>query len=189
MVAAKDGIDEDAVGDRFFAAAAEIDPALGERLVAGDKDGAIVGFALAPLQFLHRRADDGAAVLVAAMGGEAEEQIGDLVEVGGEGRQPPDIAGALTQRGGTVVIEGDRDLRPLAVDAGCDELVDDLPELAFGLVDQAVHRVAGVEQQGELNLRLVRRYGLARAEHDEGQDHQKEEQQNTRVFHNPHPFN
>jgi hypothetical protein len=42
-----------------------------------------------------------------------------------------------------------------AVLFGVVEFVDDLPKLAFRLLDEAVHAVAGVQQEGDLHQGLV----------------------------------
>src|SRR5262249_10106441 len=56
-----------------------------------------------------------------------------------------------------VLVERHLDHRRPAVLAGADEVVHDAPELRLGLIDQAIHAVTRIEEEGDLHGRLPRR--------------------------------
>ncbi len=124
---------------------------MGEGFVAGDEDGFVGGLVVVPLEVAHGALDDGAAVFFSAVCFEGEEFCGDGVEVTGEGA---DEANPVVGEGVVVVavfVDGDFDDGWFAVAVGSDEGVDDFPELGFCLVDEAVHAVGGVEEEGDLD--------------------------------------
>ena len=69
---------------------------------------------------------------------------------------PPNPAGLARQTALAVFIECDLHLRRNALLLCLNEFVTNLPQLTFGLFDQAIHAVAGIEQDRNLDQRLRR---------------------------------
>ena len=150
-----DGVDHDTLLNGTLAGVVRVDRALGEWLVAGDEDGFVGPAAVVPAEFVQRLANHRAAIFVTAAGGEFEKLLGDLIEVAGEGQHLADVVGADAEAVVAIFIEGNlHDGRFIAL-LRVVELVDDFPELAFRLFDEAVHAVAGVQQDGDLHQRFV----------------------------------
>jgi len=68
----------------------------------------------------------------------------------------PNPAGLARQTALAVFIERDLHLRRDALLLRLNEFVANLPQLTFGLFDQAIHAVAGIEQDRNLDQRLRR---------------------------------
>ena len=81
----------------------------------------------APLQFVQRRLDDVAAIFVAAVRRQREEFLADSVQVVGEGKHLPDIAGGVRDAAVAVFVQGDLQSRTFAVDGHRYEFIDDFP--------------------------------------------------------------
>ena len=132
-----------------------------EWLVARDEDDLVNIGARTPSQVIHRILDHPAAILVTAVRLQGEEVFRNLVEIRRQRLHTPDPAGLLRKTGVTVFVKRDLYFRRHAVLLRLDEFVADLPELTLGLLDQAIHAVAGVEEDGDLHewlLVLVRRW-------------------------------
>lgn len=162
LLAAVDGIDDDAFLDGLLAGFLGIDGPLGEGLVASDEDG-LVGLAIfVPGELVERIPDDGAAEFAAAVGGELEELLGDSVEVSGEWQDLADVVGADAEIVIAVLVEGDLDDGDFIPLFGVVEFIDDFPELAFGLLNEAVHAVTGIQEDGNLDEGLIVTEGIVR---------------------------
>ena len=149
---AVDRVDDHALRKPVLAGLPGIDWTLGEGFVAGDEDGLVGPGIGVPCQVRHGALDDGAAVFLAAVGLEREHLFADLVEIAGERLDLADVVVSDVLVVVAVFKKRDFDKRRLAIAAGVDEGVDDFPKLGFRLIDQAVHAVGGVEQQGDLDL-------------------------------------
>src|SRR5690606_539349 len=92
------------------------------------------------------------AILFAAVDIEREQLFGNGVEVVGERHHeahPVFTGGGRTL---AVFIHGDLQIGLLAVALRGGEFVDDLPQLRARLIDQALHRTAGVEQNRHFDV-------------------------------------
>ena len=150
-----DGVHDDVLGERLLAGGARVDPSLRERLVAGDENDLVSAFTLVPTEIAEGTLDDRAAVFLAAVRLEREQFLAQGVEIP---RHRANKTDPVVSDGVAVVavfIQGDLDERCLAVPFCVDEGVDDLPKLGFRLIDQAVHAVRGIEQDGDLDPVLV----------------------------------
>src|SRR5258705_2737153 len=152
-----DRVDDNSLFDRRFAGLRVRDRSLRERLIASDEDRLEVVWPLAPCQALDGFLDDPPAVFVAAVGPERKKLLRKLVEIGRETLNLANVTFRSWQRALPVFKERHLQLRPHAVVTRGDELVDDFPDLAFGLLDKAVHTVAGIEQERDLHHRLRQR--------------------------------
>ena len=154
-VAAVDRVDDDAALDGLLAGGMVVDRPLRERLVAGDEDRLVAVGLLRPIEALDGDVDHLAAVFVAAVGREGEERLGEFVEIVGERHDLADVAFGGRQAHVAVFEQRDAEHRRLALLLGLGELLDDGPQLALGLVDEAVHRIRGVEQDRHVDGRAV----------------------------------
>ena len=100
---------------------------------------------------LDRVLNHPAAILVAAVGRQLEQFLGDFVEVVRERDNLANPATGGGQGAFAVFVKGHLEFGSFAVLFGIDELIDDLPKLALGLFDQAIHGTARVEEDGELD--------------------------------------
>ena len=108
---------------------------------------------LPPLQLPHRRLQDLAAILLSAVGLQCEQPFGDGIEIAGQRRHHANIAFCGWQVVVAIFVEGDFESWTLAGKFRFREFIHDRPELGFRLIDQSVHTVAGVQQQGQLHRR------------------------------------
>ena len=140
--AAVDGVDEDALLARqpHRGAGPPLAVLVG-RLVARDEDLPQGAAAAVPFQLLDRPVDHSAHVLGAAVGAQGEELFVDGVQVGGQVALYDDVA-VLFGAGAAVGQQANAQDRPRL---GPGRLVDDVPQLLAGRVDQPVHAAAGVQ--------------------------------------------
>ncbi len=85
----------------------------------------------------------------------------------------PDIAFLGREAGIAVLVQGHLQLGIRAVLLGFDQLVDDAPQLGLGRVDEPVHAVARVEEQGYLD-HLAGRVGGTSARRGQIRNREKE---------------
>jgi hypothetical protein len=83
-----------------------------------------------------------------------EQLLGNFIQIGGQRLNLPNPAALLAQTALAVFVKRDLQFRRDTILLRFGEFVDDAPELAFGLFDEALHAAAGVEQDGDLHERL-----------------------------------
>ena len=147
-VSAVNRIDHDTPADGLSTGLVVIDGSLRERLVAGDEDQLQVVRRIAPRQFAHGRLDDLPTMLAPAADRDGEQRLGDLVQVVRQLVQP-------LGRGIAVDVQSYLQTRLLAILSGTGQLVDDSPQLALGLLNQAAHRTRIVQQDRQLDQRRI----------------------------------
>lgn len=123
----------------------------GEGLVARDEDRLVGARVRVPFEVRQGAADHRSARFMPAQGPEFEQAAAGEVEIPAQGQ---DLSQPMSVRIQAVVSvfvnrDLDRGREPLAT--GVLEGVHDVPELAAGLIDEAVHAVGGVQQQGDLH--------------------------------------
>ena len=123
-----------------------------------------IGILRIPFQFLQGPVHHGATVFFTASGLQLEQFIGHLVQIvrKGEHLANPRIFGG--QPAAPVLVQGDLDGGQFAVLARQRHVVDNLPQIRAGLIDQPLHAAGSVQKKGYLNhgAVILFRGGLAR---------------------------